>query len=230
MDITVLDEAAYQELVQGGEPIKRMPAGVKVWRLSDGRMVKLFRARGWFSRSRLRPASVRFAANATALRGLGFHTVTVAQLIFVPAMACHGVIYPALIGEPLEQALSSESEQELLEALALLMLELHNAGVLFRALHLGNLLLLRSGELALIDVEELTVSRRSLSAAARLRNFQHLLRRAEDRAVIGQHGFSQLATLYLQNQLLSARLRDRLDRQLVALEAAVHWPQPEFRD
>ena len=225
MDIEVLEESAYRALVQGGEPIKRMPAGVKVWRLQDGRMVKLFRPRGWFSRSRFRPASVRFATNAQALRRLGFNSVDVDRLIHVPSMACHGVVYQALAGRTLEQTLRSETGRGMLEPLAILMVELHQAGVLFRALHLGNLLQLPDGALALIDVEELTVSRRALGVATRLRNFRHLLRRVEDREVIGQQGFTELSRRYLQHAALSSRQRTKLDRQLALLEKQILWPQ-----
>lgn len=229
MAAEVLDEAAFERLVAGGQPIKRMREGVKVWRLPDNRIVKLFRPRGRFSRSRLYPANERFAANAQSLAELGFTTVVVQQLFDYPQMGCSGVVYEALPGETLESCLKVMDTSALITQLAALMAQLHAAGVLFRALHLGNVLVMPDARLSLIDVEEVVLSGRTLRPWIRLRNFRHLLRRELDRELLGRDGFQLLVDGYFEGLELPARQQRRLRRGLQALSESSHWPQQPER-
>lgn len=225
----ILDQAAYETLVRGGEPVKRMREGVKVWRLPDDRIVKLFRPRGRFSRSRLYPANQRFTANAQALTELGIETVVVEQLFEQPQMGCSGVVYQALPGETLEVRLSVADSRQLLTLLASTMVNLHVAGIVFRSLHLGNLLVQPDGGLALIDVEDMTISRRPLGVWARLRNFRHLLRRDLDRQLLGRDGYLQLVNDYLAGAGLRPAAQLRLRRGLLTLADSCDWPEQAER-
>jgi len=219
-----LDAAGYALLVADGIPIKEMREGVKVWRLPDGRMVKLFRPRGLLSRSRLQPANRRFARNAAMLSRLGFVTVTVQQLFYNQENGCFGVVYAELPGRTLEQAFAESPSPALIESLAQLLVDLHQHGVLFRSLHLGNVVWLDSGLLGLIDVEELNVSGRALGVRSRVRNFRHLLRRELDRNLLTVEGFQSLASGYLSHCGLSARRNQQLSRWLEKLSDEVDWP------
>lgn len=57
---------------------------------------------------------------------------------------------------------------------------LHQKGIYFRSLHLGNIVRMTSGQLGLIDVADMTLKRRALGQMARRRNMKHMLRYAED--------------------------------------------------
>lgn len=221
----ILDTNAFERLVAGGQPIKHMREGVKVWRLPDDRIVKLFRPRGRFSRTRLHPANERFTANAQALTDLGFATVVVQRLFVYPPMGCSGVVYQALPGETLESHLRDADSEVLILRLGELMAKLHTSGVMFRALHLGNLLVASEGGLALIDVEETKLSRRPLGPWRRLRNFRHLLRREVDRRLLGKERFEQLVDGYLQNAVLSNAQQRTLRQRLYKLAESRHWPE-----
>jgi len=217
--IEQISTADYTSLVEGGEPLERMPGGVKVWRLPDGRIVKLFRRRGIFSRSRLQARSVRFAANARRLHGLGFTTVHVERCFRVHPDGTHGVIYAGLPGSTLERRLADEPDAGLLSALGCLLARLHEAGVLFRALHLGNVIVGPDGTLGLIDVEEVSVHARPLGLSARRRNLRHLLRRPQDRALLRGALIGIVLDAYVRDADLSARKAARLRnraRQLLA--------------
>lgn len=208
-----ITEADYRSLVEGGEPLERMPSGVKVWRLPDGRIVKLFRRRGFFSRSRIRPPSARFAANARRLRTLGFESVRVERCFRVERKGSHGVVYPGLPGSTLEDLLTGDPDADLLSSFGRLLARLHHAGVLFRALHLGNVIAGPTGALGLIDVEELSIRSRPLGSSARRRNLRHLLRRPHDRRLLRGPGIGIVLDAYVSEAGLSpdqaARLRER---------------------
>jgi tRNA A-37 threonylcarbamoyl transferase component Bud32 len=212
-----LSEADYAALVAGAEPIKHMREGVKVWLLADGRIVKLFRPRGRFSRSRLWPPNRRFALNAERLRRRGFVSVDVLRLFVLETNNCFGVVYQGVRGQTLESSLREELSDERLDVLARLLARLHRAGVLFRSLHLGNLIVVASGELALIDVEEARFGSRPLSVAARARNFHHLLRRPIDRELIDAPAFTDLLERYLEQCGLSDGARSKLRARLMDL-------------
>jgi len=216
-----LSEAGYAALVAGGEAVKHMREGVKVWQLADGRIVKLFRPRGRFSRSRLRPSNRRFASNAERLRRLGFVSVDVLQLFMLETNGCFGVVYEGVQGRTLESLFRDETSDERLDVLARLLAGLHRAGVLFRSLHLGNLIEMDLGELALIDVEEVKFRSRPLSVGARVQNFQHLLRRPIDRQLIDAAAFTVLVECYLQHCELSGSVQTRLRTRLMDLRADI---------
>ena len=73
-----------------------------------------------------------------------------------------------------------EAPSDLLEQLARFIAELHQAGVYFRSLHLGNVVLTPQGKLGLIDIADLSIQRWPLLGSQRLRNFRHMLRDARD--------------------------------------------------
>lgn len=211
----VLDSARYQALTAGAEPLKEMRQGVKVWRLLDGRILKLFRPRRRFSRTRLYPPNRRFARNARRLRRLEIGTVAVEQIFFNESNGCYGLLYAELPGRTLAAAMAAgPGRAVLVAALAQLLAKLHRAGVLFRSLHLDNVLVVNSGELALIDVEELTIRPGSLGVRGRLRNFSHLLRREQDRELLDGAVFAALFERYLEHTDLSAAAQLRLRRRL----------------
>ena len=65
---------------------------------------------------------------------------------------------------------------------------LHASGVLFRSLHLGNIVRTPSGDYGLIDVADMAIFMRPLFAWQRTRNFAHLTRYTEDAAWLETDG------------------------------------------
>jgi len=191
-----LSAAEYAALVRGGAAIKSSPRGVKVWRLPNDRIVKLFRNRRRLGRWFLQPPSGRFVLNSDRLADLGFATVRVDRCFRLGSKGPHGVVYRALPGQSLELSLSSERDARHLSELGRLIARLHEAGVMFRALHLGNVIVGPDGTLGLIDIGDLTVFPAALDLRARRRNFRHLLRRVEDRRLLAGDPLQQVMSAY----------------------------------
>jgi len=93
---------------------------------------------------------------------------------------------------------------------------LHQRGVYFRSVHLGNILRLPDGELGLIDLSDLHISARPLSARKRRRNLRHILRYPADAHwLLAQH-----RAVWLQGYQHSAGAAVRALTQELGLNAA----------
>ena len=76
---------------------------------------------------------------------------------------------------------------------------LHERGVYFRSLHLGNVVQTPQGELGLIDIADMKTQRRALGRTQRKRNFAHMLRYAEDRQWLLADEGGELSEGYLRH-------------------------------
>ncbi len=188
----------YQVLIQDAKVLERDTFGDKVLRRKDDRIIKLFRIKRLLSLSFIYPYSLRFSQNARQLNKLGVPSVEVEQLFYCSSFRRHGVVYPLLQGETLNHLLESEqNKDELMHQLAQFIAELHRKKIYFRSLHLGNILQLLDGRLGLIDVADLSFNRFPLTLWQRRRNFRHLLRRPEHRALFEQFGLERFIEYYL---------------------------------
>ncbi|MDO9622576.1 MAG: lipopolysaccharide kinase InaA family protein [Pseudomonas sp.] len=158
--------------------------GAKVLHLGDGSFLKLFRRRSVFSSETLKPYAKRFAQNAERLRYLGFNSPIIIQVYrLVDPINKTAVHYWPLPGQTLRHTLNSSSferRQQLVEQFGELLAKLHECGVYFRSVHLGNVLVQPDGQLGLIDLADLRVSRFALSLSKRQRNLKHMRRYSED--------------------------------------------------
>ena len=73
---------------------------------------------------------------------------------------------------------------ELFADLASFITTLHDLGVYFRSLHLGNIVKTPDGALGLIDISDMRCLGKPLSKGMRRRNYQHLLRYEDDWALV----------------------------------------------
>lgn len=174
-----------ERLACGATVIEEDGLGPKVLRLSDGSFLKLFRRRRWFTSGGLIPYSQRFVNNSQRLAALGFVTPQILDL-HVTADGSQGVRYQPLPGQTLrqafERAVSAEERKRLSHRLGRFFAQLHEQGVYFRSLHLGNVLLLEDGGFGLIDLADLRILPSPLSQELRQRNLRHMQRYAEDRS------------------------------------------------
>jgi serine/threonine protein kinase len=215
-----LSEGDYAVLIRGARVLTADDYGPKVLETADGYMVKLIRRKHRLSLAGLFPYAARFARNAERLQELGISTVRVERLAYAPKACRHVLVYRKLAGEPLRQSLAgSDAPEPLLRKLAAFMAELHTKGVYFRSLHLGNILLQPDGQLALIDLADLSLSSGPLSLRKRVRNFRHLLRCGADHRCIAGYGVLHFLLDYAEaaaaNLPDDTRLANRLHRSLV---------------
>lgn len=175
----------YLAIRQGAEVLERDGHGEKVLHLADGSILKLFRRKRLISSAALYPYAQRFADNCAALRKLGVPAPEVIEVFRIPEMKRDAVCYLPVPGHSLRQLhrgriLSAADEASLSHELAKLVRRLQDLGIYFRSLHLGNVILMPGGELALIDVADMKIHGRPLSAWLRRRNITRMLAIADE--------------------------------------------------
>jgi len=201
----------FNQLCADAHVIEADGLGPKVLRLADGRFLKVFRPRRWYTSGSFNPYSERFASNAEQLRTLGIPTPQILGLYRLPD-ASSAVSYSPLPGLTLRQALQSldnSLRESLIERFGQFMAQLHERGVYFRSLHLGNVLLMDDGEFGLIDIADLRIYPSPLRNALRQRNLRHMQLYPQDRAWLFETHFEQLAKGYasVAGQAATATIR-----------------------
>ncbi len=196
--------------------------GIKVY-LSPGRdVIKLFRIKRIFSLSFIYPYSMRFERNGRRLQARGVATVLVDRVFYCHSIKRHGVIYRMMPGEDLYSLLSSENpDTGLFTELAAFMVRLHDKGIYFRSLHLGNVLKMPDADLGLIDIGDMRFSPWPLTVKARARNFRHLFRSADYSQPMFAYGYQNFARDYLKAVCMQP---DKLQKLQAALHAqGTNW-------
>ncbi len=193
----------FQQLQQQGEILERDGHGPKVLRLNAERYLKIFYHRSPWASSRLISRATKFARNARNLQKRSITTVTIIETFAVPAANCDCVIYQGLAGDTVRARLQAGSQltesqppadsqnKSFHHRLGVYIAELHRRGVLFRSLHMGNIIVQPDGQLGLIDIADLRLNVFSLNQWQRIRNFQHVFRYQADRQLIDLHAFTE---------------------------------------
>jgi serine/threonine protein kinase len=152
-----LTQQEYLAMCDGAEVLETDPHGDKVLRLADGSMLKLFRRKRLITSALFYPYARRFQHNA---------------------LARDCVHYQPLPGQTMRQFvaqdLSPERRQALRTALTRLIIRLHDHGVYFRSLHIGNVIVTPEGQLGLIDFSDMRIYPWSLGKYLRKRNMQRM--------------------------------------------------------
>lgn len=176
----------YLKLREGARIIEADRHGDKVLLLPDGTYVKLFRRKRLLTSAAFYPYVQRFADNVHALVARGIPCPELIGIYRVPAIDRDAVHYHPLVGHTLRGIVKddpSPAEAERLRiALGEFIARLHQLGVYFRSLHLGNIVLTPQNTLGLIDLADMSPRRRSLGRLLRVRNMKHLLRYREEAA------------------------------------------------
>jgi O-antigen ligase/tRNA A-37 threonylcarbamoyl transferase component Bud32 len=199
MPIKTTTPGALQQLTADARVIEEDGLGPKVLRLTDGSFLKLFRRRRWYTSGSFTPYSNRFATNSVQLRSMGIPTPHILDLYRFEdgSTAVH---YSPLPGNTLRQILQGITapavRQALVERFGKFMAQLHQQGVYFRSLHLGNVLVLEDGEFGLIDLADLRIYPSPLSPSLRRRNLRHMQRYTSDRHWLFEDHFEALLQGY----------------------------------
>ena len=181
--LQILEHDDYLALRAGARVLERDRYGEKVLALADGSYLKLFRRKRLISSAAWYPYAQRFADNAQALAEREIPCPEVTGLYRIPSLRRDAVRYRPLEGRTLRQLLAEGTAAPDLRArLGAFVAGLHAAGIYFRSLHLGNIVLTPAGALGLIDIADLRAVPRALPAHRRRRDLQHMLRDGNDRA------------------------------------------------
>ncbi|WP_404438357.1 lipopolysaccharide kinase InaA family protein [Stutzerimonas chloritidismutans] len=160
-----------------GEVLERDARGPKVVALDSETYLKIFYTRRHPLLARMSPYAEKFARNVELLNDKNIPTPKVIETFWLSKRTgLTGCTYRPLPGESLEQMLgkSPEALYTLIPKLAKFIKLLHEEGIYFRSLHLGNIILTPNGELGLIDVLDLKKNKKQLSRRLVKRNFKHL--------------------------------------------------------
>lgn len=204
--LQTLEHDDYLALRAGARVLERDRHGDKVLQLADGSYLKLFRRKRLISSAAWYPYAKRFADNALALAERDIPCPGVIGLYRIPSVSRDAVRYRPLEGQTLRQLVRSGADTAGLRTqLGRFVAELHEAGVYFRSLHLGNIVLTPAGTLGLIDIADLRAGRRPIPPHRRRRNLQHLLRDDQDRAWLQAGGDTAFDAAYRQQAQERAR-------------------------
>ena len=210
-----LTEGQLNELLQTARIIEEDGYGVKVAELADGNYLKLFRRKRRLSTALWSPPSRRFADNAKQLQSLGVAAPLIDCFVRIPAAKLDGIIYRPLPGDTLRNRwrnLGNEEREEDIRQFGSFLGQLHQLGIYFRSLHLGNVLKQPDGRMALIDVADMMIAQHALSPWKRRRNLTHMLRYSEDSHWLTVQHISALTSGYAEQcgQPAARKLEQRL--------------------
>jgi hypothetical protein len=194
---TPISTAEFEQLRAGAQLIERDGRGEKVLLTPDNHIIKLFYPRRRFTSARIYPYAYRFWNNARKLREKGIITIQCEQLRHDRQNKRHLITYPLLPGTTLRDRLAETTDgDDYLDKLASWLVTLHTKGILFRSIHLGNILVLENHDYGLIDVADMSIQQRPLGLIKRARNFRHLLHDHRDRERLAEYGYDRLLDNY----------------------------------
>lgn len=211
----LLTDVAFEEMIAGGEVLEQDERGYKVIKLNTGDIFKIFRVRHKKSFARIYSNARKFVRNAERLQVLGIHTVSIKQLYHFEHSTNTAVLYSPLVGFTLKKLLDgSLLNQEIVIALGAYVARLHQLGIHFRSLHMGNIVITPAGEYGLIDISDMSIYPWPLFCNTRARNFKHLTRYPEHIVQLGEAAWECFKQGYFSNSQLSVACENKLQNVL----------------
>ena len=166
--------------------------------LKNKQIIKLFFTRGTISSGFINPYSERLIKNSLKLKKLGVHSIKVTHhLIFEFNKRMSGVIYNKLDGKTIRE-ICKERDLTVAEIkyLAKFTSTLHNEGIYFKAMHLGNLVL--NKKIYLIDIAKINFYPWPLWFNTRIRAFKRIFKYKDDLKNFGDKNLNIFLTYYCQ--------------------------------
>lgn len=194
--ITSLSQKEFSDLCATGQTISDHGVyGPKVVLLPNGDYLKVFNPKEGLTKRRFFPKYKSFIRNTEKLKIYNIPTVRVTEVYALPEQNGHAVRYVPLIGTDL-RLLAKRQLDKTLEKFIPFLVELHEKGIYFRGIHLGNVLRLDNGQYGLIDIADLYFKRAPLSIISRVRNLTHMLQNKDDVSLFEQFGIKNFLRLY----------------------------------
>ncbi|HRC61439.1 MAG TPA: toluene tolerance protein, partial [Candidatus Propionivibrio aalborgensis] len=173
-----LKQQDYFAMREGAEVLEADRHGDKVLRLADGSILKIFRRKRLITSAALYPYAQRFANNAETLAKLGIPVPRIIAVGRIQEIARDAVHYEPLAGKTLREMLRAgmlpERKRELKAVFTRFVIRLHDKGIYFRSLHLGNVVCTPEGELGMIDFSDLRIHHWPLGKYLRARNMRRM--------------------------------------------------------
>lgn len=177
---------------------------------NDGTVTKIWaRKKNLFSSTTLIPYSSRFIKNAAKLKKRGIITPTVIDHAKLEKSHIEIVRYTSLTGDSIRTLLHSTPQKIDLLQLCSYINSLHQKGIFFGGIHLGNIIQLSNGY-GLIDFTDVSFSSRPLLPKKRAANLMITLRYKKDILALEQTGHPDLLQTYLKVSALSTEEQQQI--------------------
>ncbi len=164
----------------------------------DGTITKIWAVKKrLLSSNTLSPYSKRFVNNAAKLKKRGVIVPEIISHASVRGTHIKTVTYRSLPGESIREILKHSPELVHVPSLCRYIHSLHEKGIFFRSIHLGNIIRLPGGEYGLIDFTDVTFTRHPVSLVRRAANLAFPLRYREDVERMEAAGLPDLVETYL---------------------------------
>lgn len=151
----------------------------KVCEHGDSIVKFFFPKKKWISSEIVKPKAFQFCENATKLRAQGVDAPVIEKITYCPGNKTYVLHYQKIEGES-TRAFAQQQDFSLFPQVAALIATLHEKGIFFRSIHLGNIIFKPDHSFALIDIADVRFSKKSLSLSKRIRNIAHFLKREAD--------------------------------------------------
>jgi len=164
-----------KDIIEKSALLEADASGPKVLLTPQKTIVKIFRRKRFFSSALWNPYSLRFIRNAEKLKKIGIPTITPIKHFKILKEPLTAVEYIPLAGKTLRELYLeaplklAHKNKEIKKFISLL----HEQGIYFRSLHLGNIVLTPDGGFGLIDIADMRFFGNPLSSNLRKRNEEH---------------------------------------------------------
>jgi len=192
----ILSAEDFFTMTKDASVIEQDRYGAKVFHLSDGTFLKIFRVKRLLSSAVFYPYSLRFVRHSEALSNSGIPTLLPLALYRLPEKGKSAVHYEPIPGKALRQVFEDNGDSGLMFPLGQFVAGLHEKGIYFRSLHLGNIILTPEGRLGLIDIADMRIYKSRLGCRQRIRNLMHLCRIPQDRILLNKLGWQNFCGGY----------------------------------
>lgn len=205
----------FERRLQGAQVLESDQRGVKVAQLEDKTILKVFRVRSRISGANIFSYARRFVRNARRLKLIGIDSIQPIALFHLVDAAETVVLYSPLQGVTIKDMLKNNLfDVSLACSLGRYVAMLHDSGVYFRSLHMGNIVLTDKQTFGLIDISDLSVYSWPLFYNTRARNFNRMRRYKDDMQMLGNANWNMFLESYFNSTNASAftikKLRQRL--------------------
>jgi tRNA A-37 threonylcarbamoyl transferase component Bud32 len=218
MKSQLMTQIELARLQVSGKTLEQDERGIKVTLLPDGNMLKVFRLRGWFSSSLIYSNARSFCRNAVRLQKRNIPTVEIVSLHHIESSSFKAVVYVPIAGESVRNLLGQAlANDKMFDNLGIFIAKLHQHGIHFRSLHLGNIILCNDGSLGLIDIADMRIYPWPLFCNTRARNFKHLCRYESDMQRLGKEIWQALLRGYFNYSSMAATCQAKINRTITGI-------------
>lgn len=200
--VEIINEVAFKNIIENNYIIKRCGNLPKVLCTEDNKIIKIFYPKNKYSSDNFKPYALRFYKNSIKLKYLNVTAPHIFKIQYFAERRVYLLYYEKIMGENLE-ILIQLGKKELYEKIAIFLALLHQNGINFRSIHLGNLVYEKEEGIALIDISSMKFKKSSLSLWQRYKNILKLVSMKKQRKLWSKNYINNFLIKYCSNTQLS---------------------------